>query len=207
MKKINLIILGVSAAVAIGAGMFLIKPAMDETTVFENKKNQSDDSISSFRSVKKTLEAQNKIKEGADMDKVRAAIPADPGIPDLLVQIQALAAGSGVAITNFSFQIMESGNSSFLSASDDALKGKAGGSEFSTVGISIAISGAYSSIKSFISAVENNLRIMDITALDVAGPKNAESLEMSANMEIAAYYEPSEDLEQKPGSILQKEEK
>lgn len=189
MKKNTIAILIIAIIISAGTGVFLIKPMMADIENFDQKRTVFEQSISNFKSVKKTLEKEKIIQEKADMNKIYAILPDDPGLPDLLVQIQTLALTSGVAITNFSFNVAENNNTSLLSASDETLKGNIAKANFSTVGISIGISGVYQSIKSFISAVENNLRIMNILSLNINGPSASDSLEMSADFEIETYYE------------------
>lgn len=194
MKKINIIILAVSALAFFGAGLFLIRPMMAEIDDYSSKTEASDIAITSFNVIKKTLIGQKKIQETADFGKIQETIPiGDPGIPDLLVQIQALSSKSGVAIKDFSFAVSDGTNTSLLSASDAALSGEIANGSFSTIGISINITGIYSSIKSFIKAVENNVRIMDIVELGIRGSETSDSLEMSADMKINAYYKLSEE--------------
>ncbi|MFH0969190.1 MAG: type 4a pilus biogenesis protein PilO [Patescibacteria group bacterium] len=193
MKKNNLIILIVSTAISLGVGIFLIRPMMTEADDYRIQKDSSDNSISSLRLVKGSLINQKKVQESADLSKIQETLPYDPGIPDLLIQIQALSSNSGVAISSFSFQIPEDDAVSLLAASDAALSGNSANSNFSNVKISISVTGVYSSIKSFIRSVENNIRIMDIVSLDLNGPKSKDSLEMSADLEIFAYYKFTEE--------------
>jgi len=192
MKKTNIIILIVSILLFLGTGSLLIKPMMAEIDNYKKQKEISDSTIVNLKSVKKTLIDQNKLQENADLLRIRETLPNDPGIPDLLIQIQALSSNTGVAMSNFSFQSLDGGNKSLLSASDASLSGDIAKGDFSTIKISMGITGVYSSIKSFIKAVENNLRIMDITSLKLTGPKSNDSLEMSADLEITAYYKSAE---------------
>lgn len=191
MKKSNIIILIVSILVFLAASGFLIKPMMSEIKDYESQKESIGISILNFKSIKEKLSQQKRIQLNADLDKMQETLPEDPGIPDLLVQIQALAASSGVAVSNFSFSLADNKSGSLLSASDANLSGKAQ-EGFPKLGINLSVSGVYSSIKSFMRTVENNIRIMDIISLRITGPKS-DSSEMSANLEIATYYKENKE--------------
>lgn len=190
MDKKSIIILVISILFASGAFIF-IKPIMAEISKLEADALSLENSKAGLIRTKKDLENKTTVKKNANMEKISETLPADPGIPDLLVQIQAISAKSGVAMDSFSFSLSNEGQKSLLSASDSVLKGEDKGEIFPSVGISMEVTGVYSSIKSFIKNIENNIRIMDINSIKISGPSTKESLEMKASVEISAYYNPS----------------
>ena len=191
MKKISTIILVVTIVVSGSIGMFLIKPIISEISGFK-------DDIASFKLMETTinakksiLESQQKILREADTEKIKEIFPENPGVPDLLVQIQNIAYKSGVALQNISFNVADSfTNKSLLTAKDSTLRGETL-SGFPTVEISASVMGVYSSIKLFLTLIENNVRIMDISSINLSIPQVDNAIEITAGLSIVTYFKPN----------------
>ena len=109
----------------------------------------------------------------ADLDK---SLPSGENIPEVLVQIQGLAAADKIALSSITFQHppMQSGASALVSS-------------YGILRASVRGEGSYDNIKAFIKDLENNLRLMDIFAMSVGatGKNNVYSLQLT----IDTYYE------------------
>jgi len=191
MKKISAIILAVAIVISGGIGMFLIKPIMNDIGEFQ-------DDIASFKMMETTinakksiLESQQKILKDANTDKIQEIFPEDPGVPDLLVQVQNIAYKSGVSLQNISFVVADSfAKGSLLTAKDSTLRGEAI-SGLPTVEISASVIGVYSSIKLFLTLIENNVRIMDISNINLSIPQTDNAIEITADLSIVTYFKPN----------------
>jgi len=190
MKKISTIILSISIAIGLGAGWFLIKPVIGEINNFNDDIKLSESMKTTINARKSILDSQQNILKEANTDKIKEIFPKDPGVPDLLVQVQNIAYKSGVSLRNISFTINnDSANKSLLTAKTSTLRGEVV-SGLPTVEISASVIGIYSSVKSFLSLIENNVRIMDITSINLSVPQSDNAIEISTDLSISAYFKP-----------------
>jgi len=192
MKKISTIVLSMSIAIGLGAGWFLIKPIVGEINNFKSDIKLSESMKTTINAKKSILDSQQNILKEANTDKIKEIFPKDPGVPDLLVQVQNIAYKSGASLRNISFNVNDdSANKSLLTAKTSTLRGEAVNG-LPTVDISASVIGIYSSIKSFLSLIENNVRIMDISSINLSVPQSDNAIEISADLSISAYFKPSQ---------------
>ena len=114
------------------------------------------------------LEKLNKTYKGISKEQIKridALLPNEPGGEKLLAQFEAITANNGVVLTSINYSLV-----------DDA-KG------LSKVKIVLGISGVdYGSIKNFLSNLENNLRLINVTDLNFTASGG------NAKLVLEAYY-------------------
>ena len=143
-----------------------------------------------------------------EADKVSQALPAKQDIPGLLIQLEELSSQNGLILQGVGFSAAEVKKSKAPVVTDESAgaavapasgaqgiqsqmgqgstPGNLGAGTPSAVKIltvDLSLSGAYSSLASFVKSVENNLRIMDITAINFSGQKG-ETSAVSANQDF-----------------------
>ncbi|KKR21074.1 MAG: hypothetical protein UT48_C0014G0008 [Parcubacteria group bacterium GW2011_GWE2_39_37] len=115
------------------------------------------------------LEKLNKTYKGISNEQIKridALLPNEPGGEKLLAQFEAITANSGVVLTSINYSLVE-----------DAKGG------LSRVKIILGLSGVdYGSIKNFLSILENNLRLINVTDLNFTASGG------SAKLVLEAYY-------------------
>jgi len=162
---------------------------MDEFKTAENN-------LAETKALKEKLAAltalyQNKEKT-EELERIFSALPQKDDIPGLLVNLEALASKSGLIISNISF----AEKSEKTKTEADAAAGSVQTSLIPAVkslGVSLVLSGDYSSFVNFLRSAEENLRLMDIKSLSfqqseqtVLGGALAESSDFSVDLEV--YY-------------------
>jgi len=106
-----------------------------------------------------------------DINKFSAIVPSRKSVPELVSSIQALASQNGLQLTG-------------LSLGSDASRTK---DSYEVQSIDLGLSGYYPSFKSFLNALESNLRVIDITTID-ANPATENSPIISFRIKANAYY-------------------
>ncbi len=186
--KISVIVLVSSIVVGGGIGGFLVKPTISDISGLKDDIASAKVMEMTINAKKSIIDSQQKILQNAKTDKIKEIFPNSPGVPDLLVQVQNIAYQSGVSLQNISFTIIDnSSTKSLLTAKTSTLRGEVT-NDLPTVEISASVIGVYSSIKSFLNLIENNVRIMDVTNVNLSMPQTDDAIEMSADFSINAYF-------------------
>ncbi len=142
---------------------------------------------------KKLEEISNELKSYQDqVAKVESAFPEAPSEADLLAFIQKSASQSGLLLK-------EAGNSKVSAASQQQKIKDLNQSSFS-----ISLTGKYDSLKSFLSALYKNSRLVEVSLFSLSQPKETEAPKAKGKIPVktdsfvfdltitAPYYEKSE---------------
>lgn len=114
---------------------------------------------------------------------VSVALPAGEDVAGAFQQIYTIAAASGVSIQQFSVNT----GIGLGGASD-----KEGGQAVRSIGtaqINLYLSGTYENFKSFVEAVERNMRIMDVVNIKVQPASRTSTNIFLFNLTINTYYQ------------------
>ena len=105
------------------------------------------------------------------------ALPTEEEIPDIINQLQGTAKVAGVSMNslNINLPAIKAGSK------EDVIK------SFGVVQITFAIEGKYDQIKSYLDAIETNVRVMDVQKFGVQGGTEKETLDY--NIVVNAYYQ------------------
>ena len=162
--------------VLIAAGFLVIKPKIDELKnlqagiggLGQSAQNQE----SYLDGLSRSVAAAQTIDPGI-LGKVDLALPRDPNIPGLLVQMDSAATMSGTKLTSISF--------------DSVATKKTAGLQSVSVTLSIEAP-SYSAFKELLKDLEHSLRIMDVQNLNVS---SFEPGKTSFSLQFKTYYYPS----------------
>jgi Tfp pilus assembly protein PilO len=105
-------------------------------------------------------------------DRIQVALPSRAQIPEVLVQLSSLTAQNGLVLRNISFSTKE--NTS--------------GGAYSPVVISLQLAGNYEALKTFLVALEQNLRIFDVEFLNFSVPREPGRVP-EFGLSIVTYYQ------------------
>jgi Tfp pilus assembly protein PilO len=107
----------------------------------------------------------------SEIQRFASIVPAQKSVAELVSSVQALASQNGLQLTS-------------LNLSADTNQGK---NVYHSQSIDMGLSGNYLAFKSFLIALEHNLRIIDITSID-ASPNNDNSSIIGFRIRGNAYY-------------------
>ncbi|MDO8558466.1 MAG: type 4a pilus biogenesis protein PilO [bacterium] len=129
----------------------------------------------------KNLEAQYREVEDV-ASKVAQIFPPMPDIPNLLVEIPEIASQNGMTLDDISFNVSET-------ALDATTRSKTQGSlPYQTMQASISVTGSYEALDGFLKALEKELRIIDVWALQFSVPSGEGSQLFTFNLSVRMYY-------------------
>ena len=144
--------------VAIWVGWQYLMPAFDKAASLREEQSVWQKKLSETQNLSKKLEVLRKKYNSmiAESEKIAQAIPLKEDLPGLLVQLEELTSQNGLILDNVNF-----------SAEVNDTRKTATGIKSLTVNLSL--SGGQTSFKDFLKAIENNLRIMDVSSFSVKG--------------------------------------
>jgi len=166
MKILHIFIIILAAVVLVG--YFLVWPAFqsmmlgrDNLVAWQQKLAQAQESK------KKLGELETKYQSIQDeQDRIMQALPPSEDIPGLLVQMEALASQNGLIIDSLSFVYPQSDTGARINVSETEGSVAATGSSLpagvKVLSVNLNLNGNYSSLKNFLKAAENNLRLTDV---------------------------------------------
>lgn len=120
----------------------------------------------------------------AQLATERSSIPADAitrletFLPDgvdnvqLILDLNALAAKSGVQLSNFDIEGEGGGGKPAMSGAGGALALEAGSKKVDSLDISVKAVGSYGAFRIFLTGLEKSLRPMDVVQMDLTGAAN-----------------------------------
>ncbi|MDP4001751.1 MAG: type 4a pilus biogenesis protein PilO [bacterium] len=115
-----------------------------------------------------SLEYSNK---ATDITRFASMVPEKKGVPELLSSIQALATQNGLQLTTIA--LSENSNP--------------GAADYQTQSIDLGLNGGYLAFKSFLMALERNIRLIDIISIS-ASPTSEDSPIINFSIKGNAYY-------------------
>jgi|SRR3989344_872691 len=109
---------------------------------------------------------------------VSISLPRQADIPSILNQLQGIARLSQISLQSLSFQYLP------LPQPKDALIQPIG-----VIRVNINLFGSYTSLKSYISALETNVRVIDLSSLKIDGGARANQANLIHNIIVDVYYQ------------------
>lgn len=106
-------------------------------------------------------------------------LPTEENIPELISALQQMARDSGVGVKSIS-----------VTGAGGERSGQASG-VIRQVGISLSVQGSYSSIKTLLSFIEKNRRIIDVSTIDFA-PSAIDTTIIDTTISASAYVAPEQ---------------
>jgi len=114
---------------------------------------------------------QEYVNKSVDITRFAAIVPAQKSVPEIISSIQTLATQNGLQLTT-------------ITLSGGANKNT---NSYQEQSIDLGLAGSYPAFKSFLMALEKNIRLIDIISLD-ASPTSDNSPIISFRIKGNAYY-------------------
>lgn len=155
------------------AGYYAVKPSyrsMRESRLKLQEKREALARNSESLADIKTLIEEFKTR-GSELASVDDALPEAPAVPELLANLDEIGKKSGMAITQISITLPENAPSKFTS---DESQGPrldrllSATRDLGIMQVDINVTGTYSNLKTFLTNLEQNLRLTDVLYLTMA---------------------------------------
>ena len=117
--------------------------------------------------------------------KASYLLPIEKDIPGLIVQFEALASENGLILESINFIEKTKKRASTGGGEAAVMPGQI----YKTLNVSVELYGSYASFRSFLEAIEYNVRIMDISSINFSSEKSEESSAFNFNVELEVYYQ------------------
>lgn len=120
-----------------------------------------------------------------DLERVSYILPSGQDIPDLIVQLEALAFESGSIIESVEFSSEKK-----TTKAEQIRAGEQGVvKDYRGLNISLNLASTYSGFKNFLRLVEENIRLMDVNSIDFSTQSSEGSQLINFNLSITTYYQ------------------
>jgi len=205
MKRDTLIIVGSLMAAALIA-FFLIWPEVDAMGAKKEDLVNKDTQIADLKAFAEKIKTLNdKYNMNPDeLEKFLSVLPKEEEVPKLLIQLESLATENGLIMGSVDFRQVENKIVAAPVTAEDAgmfsgSQGSGSGAAaplplptappatYKTLAVSLKLSGGYDAFKSYLVAVEKNVRLMDVTSLGLGG---GEQGNYSFSVSLNVYYQP-----------------
>jgi Tfp pilus assembly protein PilO len=118
-----------------------------------------------IKTIEKLIDKYKNSEES--LKKLDDILPGDSDVPNLIVQIEAIAKESGMSVGGVNIAVS---NQEGASKAETVRSGGSAGQEkvvvdYQVVTINLKMSGNYATLKAFLRAVEENMRLIDIESI------------------------------------------
>lgn len=192
MTKKNIIILILIFAFVVV--LFLLDlPAYDNVNLLRGEVKQYKEFLKAKEELAVKVNQLKQVYESRkdELDRVSYVLPTGRDIPNLIVQLEALASENGLILEQLNF--IEPKKSTLITEAEDGnpateLETAKG---YKTLGISLSVSGSYQAFGSFLQALELNIHLMDIKSIDfsVVQTEAPESAVFTFVISLETYYQ------------------
>lgn len=151
MKNSIVVIILVIALIAIV--VFLDLPAYNKVSLLQKEIKNQDDLIKERQEIMAKVSQLKEIYEErkTEISRVYYVLPLEKDVPNLIVQFEALAAENGLILEKIDF-VEKTAKKTVV--------------DYNALGISASLTGSYQSFKSFLGALEYNIRLADLRSVD-----------------------------------------
>ncbi|HWA64555.1 MAG TPA: type 4a pilus biogenesis protein PilO [Candidatus Paceibacterota bacterium] len=116
--------------------------------------------------------AQQYSQHSSDISRFSYIVPETKSSPELVSMLEAIVHQSGLTLNGIALGNIDPNNQA---------------ASYQTQGIDLTITGTYPAFRSFLSAIEQNIRIIDITSINAA-PVGAESSDIQFRLKANTYF-------------------
>lgn len=154
---------------------FLILPIFDKTRMLNNAIEQREGMLKELQGISsRVTELNGEIgRNENNIAKLNNLLPKRKEVSEILVMIESIVSSSGLLLSELS-----------LSEPNVAGAGK--------INANIKLSGDFNSLMTFLDLLEKNLRLIEITTLDIATDLSGSSGKINYNIKFEARYLSSE---------------
>jgi len=195
MKKLHLFFLIILALGLVG--WFFVWPSIGNTLSVRDEMKMWESRLDEANQTKQRLEELKNKYELMKDEKTRIleTVPKSEDLPGLITQLDALTSQNGLILNSAKFVLPKESNNvaaaenSAASSGSGTLGANLAQTPVETLGVTLDLGGNYSALKGFLKAVENNLRLSDVTSIDFgsdSGQSGSELKKISVGLNI--YY-------------------
>ncbi len=189
--KSNIVII-ILIVVLIAVVVFLDLPFYNKVSLLRKEIKSQNDLIKERQEIMAKVDQLKETykKREAEISRVYYVLPIGKDIPNLIVQFEALAAENGLILEKIDF---------VEKASKKTTQAEQGGegttpvsqTDYKSLGISASLTGSYGAFKSFLEALEYNIRLADLKTVDFSSQQTlvggASALNFSITLDV--YYQ------------------
>lgn len=121
-------------------------------------------------------------ERASDLTSFNKAIPVGQNIPELLINLEALASENGLIFSGVNFKPKDLGASKDLKAPN-----------VKTLVMEIKVKGSFSAFQNYLKAIEKSLRLFDVTSISfngiAPGQTNINLNNLEFNLSVNTYYQ------------------
>ena len=178
--------------ISIGAFVVYVKPRFEAAKETKNQistYNNSLDIADKLKTSREELIAQYNSIPKADLDNIKILLPDSVDNIRLVIQIDSLASRNGLStIRNVEYQAQEKKDTP--GQSPTAQSPEAARRAYSEFVVTFDTTGQYKNFLSFLSDLEENLRLVDVTKIEFSQPGGVQSLagNMSYKVTLKTYW-------------------
>jgi Tfp pilus assembly protein PilO len=203
MKFIEILILPIAIIGIIAALLWFIQPTYGEiknlTQEIETKEANLEKKQKLIVDIEKLVNQYEDI--AGRVNKVFYALPNEAEIPNVLVQLEALASKNGMIFESSSFsKAQQSAQNKTTSGNgaapfSETIKQQDAIEQIKSVSIDISLTGSYENFKNYLRDLENNIRIMDIASVSFSNSSSSSEKEeelsdnFSYGIQLKVYYQ------------------
>ncbi|MFZ2803740.1 MAG: hypothetical protein WA001_00805 [Patescibacteria group bacterium] len=173
-------------AVFVGASFFVLRPQLDAIKQTNAQTTAQLENIARQRAYLSSLQqsvAAAQTIPATTLDEVNRSLPDDIDVPSLLVQFGGAAASNNVRIDSLTFSSIQAASTPAPSATGAGSK-PALDPNVRAVTIDVVVHAFnYFDVKRFLSDIETNVRMMDVTAITASGSGS----QLSYSLELQTY--------------------
>ncbi len=194
MNKPAIIIIIFIALTALVAWQYFM-PAFDKVSGLRDELKTWQGKLDDTQALSRKLESLKKKYDtmSNEIARVNQAVPKGEDVPGLLVQLEQLASQNGLILNNVTFTVAEAKKAKKTAAVAEEETLPASSLAVSAVpttaqkilAVDLSLTGAQGSFKTFLSAIEANLRIMDVATISFAGKGSSGNESASQDFKIS----------------------
>ncbi|MDO8676392.1 MAG: type 4a pilus biogenesis protein PilO [Candidatus Azambacteria bacterium] len=163
---------------ALAVGFWVLMPLYGYANAALEVKKQNEENLAERKKLTANLERliSQYNERGADVASFNKAIPAGQNIPELLINLEALASETGMVFSGVNFKSKD-------------FKGE----NIKTLIMEIKVKGSYFGFQNYLKAMEKSLRIFDVVGISFVGVGpgqiGARTDNLEFNLIISTYYQ------------------
>lgn len=156
-------------------------PALNEVLLLRASAQRWQEELSNTQALRQKLnELKNKYDTIiSEADRVAQAVTKKEDLPGLLVQFEQLSSQNGLILDSVAFSYPDEKKEKKVTAPSTSAK---------TLTADLVLSGSQNSLLSFLKAVENNLRIMDVASISFSESDGSVASGQSLRVSLSVYH-------------------
>jgi Tfp pilus assembly protein PilO len=202
MKFVEILVLPIAMIGIIAALLWFVQPTYSEIKNLMLEIEAKEDTLE--KKQKLVVDIEKLVSQYEDIEgrvnKVFYALPNEAEIPNVLVQLEALASENGMIFESSNFsKVQQSAQNKATSGNNAASSSETTNQQniieqIRSVSIDINLTGSYENFKNYLKSLENNIRIMDIMSISFSSSSSfSEEEETSDNfsysIQLKVYYQ------------------